>query len=36
MSVIPDKALLNFIRLGLQKWDEDREKELQQLKRKET
>jgi len=30
------KTLLNFVRLGLQKLDEDREKELQKLKRKET
>lgn len=28
------KSILKFIKLGLQKWDEDREKELQELKRK--
>jgi len=30
------KSLLKFIRLGLQKWDEDIEKELQELKRKQA
>lgn len=30
------KSLLNFIRLGLNKWDEDIEKELQELQRKQA